>query len=266
MPALADLNVVRSVLNRDRWWSAYAIGDLSPGLVQHCEWRASARGDALILLYRGFDPPVLFAMGGPSELRLLVAELTAPEISLHVPPSALNALTASYTPTFTRVMKRMALRPDAFTPVVTSDVRDVGEDHLAAVQALYDAGHRRGEGPAFFHAEMLRQKTFRGIWEGDQLVAIAGTHLHSSSEGVCAIGNIYTRSDCRGRGLAARVTSAVVSQALADGIDTIVLNVGRDNVAAQRVYERLGFVHYCDFLEGIAARRLANPVDEKQVG
>jgi predicted GNAT family acetyltransferase len=194
-------------------------------------------------------------MGPPLEIRLLAAELTAPEIALHVPTPVLDALTWHYTTTFTRVMKRMALPHDSFRPVVSPEVRAIGEQHLAAVMMLFDEGHRRGDGPAFFHAAMLRQNTFRGIWEGDELVAIAGTHLYSASEGVCAIGNIYTRSDRRGRGLAARVTSAVVTGALADGIPTIVLNVGRDNLAAQRVYERLGFQHYCEFVEGEAKRK-----------
>jgi RimJ/RimL family protein N-acetyltransferase len=254
MPAVTDLHVVRSALNRDRWWSAYAIGDLSPGLVEHCEWRASTSGDALVLLYRGFEPPILFAMGPPPEIGLVVAELTAPEVSLHLPPLALDPLTASYTTTFTRPMKRMALPPEMFTPAASPDVRVVDERDLAALTALYDEGHRRGDGPAFFHAAMLRQKTFRGIWEGDRLVAVAGTHLYSPGEGVCAIGNIYTRSDRRGHGLAARVTSAVVAHALTDRIPTIVLNVGRDNTTAQRVYERLGFQHYCEFVEGEARR------------
>jgi predicted GNAT family acetyltransferase len=121
---------------------------------------------------------------------------------------------------------------------------------------LYDDGHRRGEGPTFFHAAMLGQHTFRGIWEDGALIAIAGTHLYSREIGVCAIGNVYTRSDRRGRGLAARATSAVAAHALAEGVSTIVLNVSHTNTVARRVYERLGFVVYCEFLEGEAGRCL----------
>ena len=36
MPQLLDLTVVRAHLNRGRQWAAYAIGDLSPGLVNKC--------------------------------------------------------------------------------------------------------------------------------------------------------------------------------------------------------------------------------------
>jgi GNAT superfamily N-acetyltransferase len=255
MPAVTNLNRIRALLNRDRWWAAYAIADLDPPHNANCEWHAPAdHTPALVLVYRGFTPPITFAMGDPSALRALFAEITAREISLHLRPDAITALPPVYTPTFTRPMKRMALRPDAFQPAAAADVREIGEEHLPAVEALYDDGRQTGERPTFFHPAMLRQGTFRGIWENARLVSIAGTHLHSTAEGVCAIGNIYTRRDRRGHGLAARVTSAVVAHALGKGIPTIVLNVGHANSGAQRVYERLGFEHYCDFLEGAAVR------------
>jgi predicted GNAT family acetyltransferase len=193
-------------------------------------------------------------MGDVTDLRPLFHEISAPEISLHVRPDAIAAMTGAYETTSTRAMRRMVLRHRAFTPVPCDDVAILGENDLAAVSTLYDEGHRRGEGPTFFDASMLRQNTFRGAWEDGALVAVAGSHLYSREEGVCAIGNVYTRSDCRGRGLAARVTSAVAAYAVRDGIATIVLNVGQDNDPARRVYERLGFASYGDFLEGDATR------------
>lgn len=255
MPPLTDLNVVHTLLNRDRNWAVYAIGDLSPGLVEHAEWHAPAdHGPALLLLYRGFDPPIAFAMGNQQELHPLFAEVTAPRISLQVQAEAIAAMTGIYTPTHTQRMLRMALQPAAFTPVACDGVQAIDGDHLDAVTALYDDGHRRGEGPTFFYASMLQQKTFRGVWENGALVAVAGTHLFSADLGVCAIGNVYTRSDCRGRGLGARVASAVVAHALQQNVTTIALNVGQDNAAAQRVYRRLGFEPYCAFWEGEATR------------
>ena len=259
MPRLADLTTVRALLDRDREWSAYALGDLSPELVDHCDWHAPAdvrAAPALVLLYRGFTPPIAFAIGAAPDLRPLFDELRAPTISLHMQPAAVDALAGIYRPSTTQAMHRMTLRPAAFTPAPHADARPISLDHLGAVSALYDDGHRRGERPTFFYPAMLGQHTFRGIWEDGALVAIAGTHLYSREIGVCAIGNVYTRSDRRGRGLGARVTSAVVAHALAEDVSTIVLNVSHTNAAARRVYERLGFVVYCDFLEGEAARCL----------
>jgi predicted GNAT family acetyltransferase len=151
-------------------------------------------------------------------------------------------------------MRRMTLRPGRFTPSAADDVVPIGEEDLAAVSALYEDGRSTGEQPTFFHAGMLAQRTFRGLWEHGALVSVAGTHLYSRDLGICTIGNVYTRRDRRGRGLGARVTSAVAAHAINERVPTIVLNVARDNVTAQRVYERLGFDTHCAFVEGEAMR------------
>jgi GNAT superfamily N-acetyltransferase len=246
---------VKSLLDFDRGWAAYAIGDLAPDQRTYCEWHAPDDGaPAFVLLYRGFDPPIAIAMGDPLHLRDLFRELTAPAISLQVRPDALAAMEGVYEPTHTCRMQRMVLDPRAFRATALDGVRALGDQDLAAITALYDDGHRRGDGPSFFHPGMLRQRTFYGLWEGKDLISVAGTHLYSQELGVCAVGNVYTRVDHRGRGLAARVTSAVVSLALAQAVSTIVLNVDCENLAAQRVYERLGFERYCEFFEGEAVR------------
>jgi predicted GNAT family acetyltransferase len=71
---------------------------------------------------------------------------------------------------------------------------------------------------------------------------------------VGAIGNVYTRRDRRGRGLASFVTGAVTAELLRLGLRTVALNVNQRNAAAIRVYEQLGFTRYCAFYEGVAVR------------
>jgi GNAT superfamily N-acetyltransferase len=191
-------------------------------------------------LYRGFNLPIAFAMGDPRRLGALFDEMDAPTIALHLRRETVDAISGIYAPVYTRHMRRMVLRPAAFRPASQHSVTPIGEQDLAAVSALYEDGHRRGEGPTFFNEAMLRQETFRGVWENGALVSIAGTHLYSADLGVCAIGNVYTHGDCRGRGLAARVISAVVAHALQQQVSTVVLNVAHDNATARRVYERRG--------------------------
>ena len=252
MPPTTDLSRVRSILDRDRAWSAYAIGDLAPEFAPHCSWQVSDDDSALLLLYRGFHPPILFAMGDERQLGALVSEVDAPIASLHVRPETLAALSASVRPTYTRAMWRMAVEAPTFLPIDDAAVVTVRESDADAVSRLYDDGWRHDEGPTFFQPSMLRQGTFRGIWEGDQLIAIAGTHQFSPELGACAIGNVYTRRDRRKQGLGTRVTSAVVTHAIAQRISTMVLNVSQHNEAARRVYEQLGFRCHCEFLEGEA--------------
>jgi len=255
MPPLTTLSRVRAILDSDRPWAAYALGDLSPHLVGKCTWHAPGDGSsALAMLYRGFEPPIVFAMGDPADLRPLVSELEAPLISLHIRPEVLATLEPHYRPTSIKRMWRMVVDAASFRPVPTIGVVVVEPADLGTVNALYDDGRRHGEGPTFFHPSMLAQGTFRAVVEGSDFIAIAGTHLYSTELGVCTIGNVYTRRDCRRRGLGARVTAAVVETALADAVQTIVLNVSQDNAGARRVYEHLGFRTYCEFLEGEAVR------------
>ena len=97
---------------------------------------------------------------------------------------------------------------------------------------------------------MVSDGVFHGVFQGEDLIAVAGTHLVSRDEGAAAIGNVYVRRDRRGNGLSRIVTAGVLNDLR--GIETIGLNVRRDNAAAIRVYESLGFVLHCDFCEALA--------------
>ncbi len=263
MPRLTDLTRVRALLDRDRAWSAYAIGDLSPELAPHCTWFAPADGSpALVLVYRGFTPPIVFAIGDADALAPLFREIDEPIVGLHLRPDALAAMAPAYRATEPLANWRMAVTPASFRPVPADDVVPVHESDLEAVLALYEDGRGHHEEPLFFHPWMLRHGTFRGIREGTDLVAVAGTHLFSPEMGVCAVGNVYTRRERRRQGLGARVTSAVVAHAIAQGVSTIVLNVSQDKRGARRVYEHLGFHCHCEFLEGEAH---ANPGHRRSV-
>lgn len=123
------------------------------------------------------------------------------------------------------------------------------------LERLYADGEADGQAPEFFFGDMVTHGVFYGCREGGQLIAVAGTHLVVPEERVATLGNVYTRRDCRGRGLSSRVTSAVVTELQRLEIDVIALNVYQSNATARGVYERLGFRQYCDFVEGIIEKR-----------
>src|SRR5215204_1051329 len=206
MPVTTDLQRIRTALDRDRAWSAYAIGDLDPQRLPDCSWYAPAADpDTLALLYRGFMPPILFATGDPSFLSLVFAELDAPTVSLQLLPGTVDALSPAYTATETRLMWRMTVSAASFRPAAANDDAAVLDpSHAAAVEALFANAREGGEEPSFYQPAMLGEGSFRGIREGRDLVAVAGAHLFSAALGVCTIGNVYTRRDRRRRGLAAR--------------------------------------------------------------
>jgi ribosomal protein S18 acetylase RimI-like enzyme len=208
------------------------------------------------MLYRAFGTPVLFAQGDPRAIAPILDDFsTEPTVFLHVRPELLPILETRYDIVELRHMWRMALERDAYHSASTPDVVRLSSEHESAVKELFDDGANMGESPDFFFPSMLDAGVFFGLQESDKLVSVAGTHLVVPSEDVAAIGNVYTRRDRRGRGLAAIVTSAVADELLRLRIGTIVLNVNQSNATAVHLYERLGFRRYCGYCEGLITLR-----------
>jgi GNAT superfamily N-acetyltransferase len=257
MPPICDVSEIRALLGTDRPWAVYALGDLSPVHFGHCSWFAAPGATpALALLYRGFTPPVLLTLGPPDALRPVLDEIAhVPEFFLHVREEVLPLIETRYQVRHRKAMWRMLLDPAAFRPAATADVVGLGLADLEALQRLYADGEPAGESPEFFGPSMLQDGTYRGVYEDGALVAAAGTHLVAVEEGVAAVGNVYTRRDRRGCGLASRLVGAVAGELLRRGVSTVALNVEQGNATAVRVYERLGFARYCAFAEGLAVRK-----------
>lgn len=251
MPRTRDKSLIRAILSTDRNWSLYALGDLTPGFFERCEWFQSD-GDTpgLLLLYRAYETPVLFGLG---DVRPLLVEI-ANESSfyLQVRPDVPSLLEATYQIAEIKMMWRMILNPSRYQPHQDPEAVRIGPDNGEQVRELFADGDANGEAPDFYSADMLELGCFFGIRDQGSLIAAAGTHLVSQQEGIAAVGCVYTRRDRRGRGLAGRVTSAVIEHLLSQGICTIGLNVKQRNQSAMRIYERLGFEKYCEFCEGIA--------------
>jgi ribosomal protein S18 acetylase RimI-like enzyme len=261
MPRLSDPAAIRALLETDRAWSAYALADLAPGFFEHCEWRGrQTPTPAIILLYRAFEIPVLITVGAAPALASLLDEIRAvPELYLSIQPDILPLIQARWEVLVEAPMWRMVLDPAAFAAATDTaapmGVMPLTLADLPALQRLYADGQDSGEAPDFFSPDMVAQGVFFGVREGEALVAAAGTHLYTASESVGTVGNVYTRRDRRGRGLAGHVTRGVTAELLRLGLRTIVLNVSQKNTAAIRVYERLGFRRYTGFFEGHARRR-----------
>ena len=265
MPRLTQPAAIRRLLATDRPWAIYALGDLAPGFFERCEWFA-APGDepGLALLYRAFATPVLFTQGRPSAVRQVLDEIgPQPEMYLSIRPVILPLVRERHDVDEPISMWRMALEPGDFRPVGAAGAVRLGVAALQAVRALYADGEDLGQSPDFFSGDMLEQGVFFGIWEAETLIAVAGTHLVSPQDSVGAVGNVYTRRDRRGRGLAAAVTGAVTGELVSMGLRTIGLNVNQQNAAAMRVYERLGYQKYCPFVEGMAFAKVPAPVESR---
>jgi ribosomal protein S18 acetylase RimI-like enzyme len=253
MPQLVDLDIVRRRLERDRQWSAFALADLDAPYAQFANWYGLADGDAVVLVYTAFDPPIIFCLGEPAECEAVLQEPAVYARTTHAYVESSQALMPVIQRQFGMFdhhqMSRMVLHGEPPPTRQSNAVVRLGPADLDAVRLLYS-----NEPPAFFLPEQLRYGVYFGVRDSGALAAVAGTHVVSTRGSVAAIGNVYTRPDCRGRGLAAEVTAAVARELKQMVIETIVLNVAAANTSARRVYERLGFTEYCVFHEGPARR------------
>ena len=81
--------------------------------------------------------------------------------------------------------------------------------HMPLLEELYSYG-----GGDAFRQRSLELGVFYGVFEGERLVSVAGTHIVSDNERIAALGNVMTHPDYRGRGLATLATSAVCEELL----------------------------------------------------
>ena len=113
------------------------------------------------------------------------------------------------------------------------------------LRALYEASYPGN----WFVPRMLETGCYYGVRRGSALVSVAGVHVYSRRYKVAALGNVTTRPDVRGQGLAAAATARVCQEMLRAGIEHIGLNVKADNRSAIACYEKLGFERAADYGE-----------------
>ena len=138
------------ILNHDRAWSLYALGDLAPDELTHCEWRFTSHDPpAVTLFYRAFDPPVFFAIGSAVAVERLLDEAPLPpSVYVHIRPEILSLVSERYQRVTTKMMQRMILREPAladFTGVGTIAAYDLKE-----LVELYDSRDGKEKEGTFF--------------------------------------------------------------------------------------------------------------------
>jgi ribosomal protein S18 acetylase RimI-like enzyme len=232
----------------------YALGDLDDFFWPHTTWyalRAGGEVRQLVLLYTGQSLPTVLAhaeqpLGSMRDLLHALLRVLPRRFYAHMPESIADVLGDDYRIQPHGAFHKMALTDpsrsagcDGSEAVVLS-VADA-EDLLALYAASY-AGN-------WFVPRMLETGCYFGIRRGSALVSVAGVHVYSRQYRVAALGNITTRPDVRGQGLATAVTARLCQELLRTGIECIGLNVKADNRSAIACYQKIGFQHVADYAE-----------------
>jgi RimJ/RimL family protein N-acetyltransferase len=236
---------IRRLLHTDPIWSAYALADLDPAEDVRSTWHTNL--DAVLLRYRGLNPPVLFAHGTPDATIPLLEQIPPAQYQFSLQRDLRSAIDARLRPSADQCMWRMVLDRQVEPTRSNRAMRQLHREDLPAITDLFGEHPDR---PDSFHPEQMEDAPFYGYFERETLVSIAGVHIMSRWAQVAAIGNVFTHPDRRGHGLASIVCGAVVCALLEENIEIIVLNVATDNEPAIRCYQRLGFRSHCTYQEG----------------
>lgn len=97
--------------------------------------------------------------------------------------------------------------------------------------------------PGPFTQRTIEFGNYIGIFENDQLVAMAGERL--KVPGYTEVSAICTHPDATGKGYGAALLSAACTRILENG-DTPFLHVRNDNIRAIKMYEQAGFSIRCE--------------------
>jgi ribosomal protein S18 acetylase RimI-like enzyme len=247
-----DKQRILAFLEKDRVWSGYAICDLEHALFSLCEWHTAYSNGKIIslcLYFKGFETPTQITFGNDLGMSKILENIDTPKhVYAHFLPAHKKVLTKYYGFDKLKLMKRMAITKETFTPFAGSALR-LTENNLSELKKIYA---KRAE--TFFLSYMLTSGVYYGIRRDGKLVSVAGTHVSSPLHKIACVGNVFTLSSYRNKGYATICTSKVVEELLCNHKD-VILNVDSKNIPAIKVYEKLGFREHCTYFEGLGTAK-----------
>jgi ribosomal protein S18 acetylase RimI-like enzyme len=251
----SDRPALRSFLERDRLFAAYAICDLEDREWARSHWGAAYAGDDLVavaLEYAGLSPQPVFVLGRSDGIEAILRDVIRPRAAFVAGlTESLPAVATQYRIDPGVPMVRMWVDRTRFRPY-PAEVRRLFPAEIGDLNRLYGLGFA-----SWLPSTAIADGVYYGIKIGGQLVAAAGTHVISPTARLGVVGNVLTHASYRGRGYATAVTGAVTAELLRS-CDQVVLNVRSDNPPALNAYRRLGYQEHCRFEERLV-HRLGSP-------
>jgi len=252
---LRDRERIHLLLEAERAYAAYALAQLEPDLFAQSEWWLAAGdgSEALLMHSRGGPGNALVTFGDPHALPAL--------LSLHPGPvqafatfreDHLGAMQRFFLLARDQPMLRMMVTAEAFAAAEPGEeetegvveVRRLSDGDIPEIERLYSS-----EGSRFYYRPRhIDEGVYFGVFNDQQLVAVAGTHAVSRANGIAVVGNVFTHPLHRNNHFAMRATSAV-TETLLQTCPQVVLTVDPLNPAAVHAYFRLGYREECRLIE-----------------
>jgi ribosomal protein S18 acetylase RimI-like enzyme len=256
---ISDRALLRSFLERDRLYAAYAICDLDDREFGRTRWGAAWSGGSIVALameYAGATPQPVFAMGREDGIAAILRDVIRPRLAfIAALPSAVQAIGAVYRLDPGPQMVRMWVDRSRFMRADDLGIERLSPSDAPELNRLYQLGFG-----AWLPPHAIGEGVYYGLRVHGRLVAAAGTHVVSPAVRLAVVGNVLTQGDFRGRGYATAVTGAVTAELLRS-CDHVVLNVRADNPPAISAYRHLGYAEHIRFEERLA-HRLGSPWSE----
>jgi RimJ/RimL family protein N-acetyltransferase len=250
-----DRALIRSFLERDRLFAAYALCDLEDREFARTRWGAAFQEDrivAIALEYSGMTPQPMFVMGSEDGIDAILRDVVRPRAAyVAALEESMAAVETHYRVDPGPPMVRMWVDRPQFRPY-PADVQRLLPIEIGELNRLYQLGFA-----SWLPSSAIAEGVYYGIRVGGRLVAAAGTHVISPRARLAVVGNVLTHVDYRGRGYATAVTGAVTAELLRN-CDQVALNVRSDNPPALQAYRRLGYVEHVRFEERLI-HRLGSP-------
>jgi ribosomal protein S18 acetylase RimI-like enzyme len=247
----SDRTMLRTFLETDRLFAAYALCDLDDREFLRTRWGVARSGGvpiAVVLQYAGYSPQPIFVMGDNTGIEAILSSVIKPRTAYVAARSEhLAAISSGYRVEPGPAMLRMWVDQAHFRPF-PADVARLLPIEIGELNRLYQLGFA-----SWLPASAITDGLYYGLRVGGRLVAAAGTHVISPAAKLAVVGNVMTHADFRGRGYATAATSAVTADLLRF-CDQVVLNVRADNPPALAAYRRLGYQIYVSFEERLIHR------------
>jgi ribosomal protein S18 acetylase RimI-like enzyme len=247
-----DAGLIRSFLERDRIFAAYALADLEDRDAGRAKWAIARSGDevvSLVLEYGGPAPQPLFIAGRDDGVEAILRDVIRPSIAyVACLPATQAAVERRYRLEAGPQMVRMWVDRESFQDVFDPGVERLFPTDAGELNRLY----RLGFG-SWLPPQAIADGVYYGIRVNGRLVAAAGTHVIGRRAKIAVVGNVLTQPEFRGRGYAQATTAAVTARLL-EFCDHVVLNVRSDNPPALNAYRRLGYAEHVRFEERLGHR------------